>query len=171
MEVEERTFAVTRSELNVELKNTEINVLKDFTKAMELETRNGNLNSARATHNANTERAKQLADQLVLCEADLENCIVKAETSGIVIYPAAEPWKFAPEIEVGATVYMGQTLLIMPDLSKMQVKVGIPEAMVHRLKPGLAARVTSPKKSLTARFPGSLRYRVDESVDRKHGDL
>ena len=59
-----------------------------------------------------------------------------------MIHPTAEPWKYTPEIEVGATVYMGQTLLLMPDLSQMQVKVGIPEAIVHRIQPGLDARIT-----------------------------
>jgi hypothetical protein len=43
---------------------------------------------------------------------------------------------------------MGQTLLFMPDLSKMQVKVGIHETFVDRIKPGLAARVTLPDKTL-----------------------
>ena len=66
----------------------------------------------------------------------------------MVIYPTAEPWKYAPEIEEGATVYMGQTLLLMPDLSKMQVKVGIRESVVDRIKPGLSARVTLPDKTL-----------------------
>jgi HlyD family secretion protein len=43
---------------------------------------------------------------------------------------------------------MGQTLLLMPDLSKMQVKVRIPESAVHRIKPGLAARVALQDQTL-----------------------
>lgn len=46
------------------------------------------------------------------------------------------------EIEEGATVYMGQTMLLMPDLAQMQVKVGIRESFIDRMKPGLAARVS-----------------------------
>jgi len=65
-----------------------------------------------------------------------------------VIYPTAEAWKRAPEIEEGATVHRDQTLLLMPDLSKMQVKVGIHESMIDRIKPGLAARITLPDKTL-----------------------
>jgi len=148
LEVEEKTFAVTQAELNVEVKKTEIDVLIRFTKAMELETLKGNLNASKARHEADKERAKQLAEQLDLCAADLEYCVVKAERSGLVIYPSAEPWKYAPKIEEGATVYTGQTLLLMPDLSRMQVKVGIHESIVQRIKPGLAARVTLPDKTL-----------------------
>ena len=148
LEVEEKTFAVTQAELSVGVKKTEIDVLKNFTKAMALETLKGDLKTSKARHEADKERAKQLADQLVLCVADLEYCVVKAERGGMVIYPSAEPWKRAPEIEEGATVYMGQTLLLMPDLSKMQVKVGIEESIIARIKPGLAARITLPDKTL-----------------------
>jgi HlyD family secretion protein len=148
LDVEEKTFAVREAELTVEFKKTEIDVLNRFTKEMELETLKGNLKASKAKHEADKERAKQLAEQLDLCVADVEYCVVKAERSGLVIYPSAEPWKYAPEIEEGATVYMGQTMLLMPDLSKMQVKVGIPESIIDRIKPGLAARVTLPDKTL-----------------------
>jgi len=148
LDVEERTFAVTQAKLNVEVKKTEIGVLKEFTKAMELETLKGNLKAAKARHEADKERLKQATEQLALCEADLENCVVKAERSGVVVYPTAEPWKHAPEIEEGAGVYMGQTMLLMPDLSQMQVKAGIPESAIDRVKPGLAARVTLPDRTL-----------------------
>jgi len=45
-------------------------------------------------------------------------------------------------------VYMGQTLLLMPDLAQMQVKVGIRESFIDRMKPGLAARVSLPNQTL-----------------------
>lgn len=148
LRVEEKTFAVTQAELAVDVTKKDIAVLNDFTKAMELKTLEGNLKATKARHEADKERVKQLAGQLALCEADVEHCVVKAETSGLVIYPTAKPWEHVPKIEEGATVYMGQTLLLMPDLSKMQVKVGIDESIVERVKPGLAARVTLPDKTL-----------------------
>jgi hypothetical protein len=82
---------------------------------------------------------------------ELEHCVIKAERSGLVIYPSAARWKNAPEIEEGTTVYKNQVLLLMPDLSKMQVKVGIHESIVDRIKPGLAARVTLPDKTLNGK--------------------
>jgi multidrug resistance efflux pump len=142
LEVEEKKFAVIQADLDITARKTDIKVLEDFTKKMELETLNGNVKVKTARHEANKEREKNLAEQRVLCEADLANCVVTAERSGLVIHPTAEPWKYTPAIEVGATVYMGQTLLLMPDLSQMQVKVGIPEAIVHRIQPGLDARIT-----------------------------
>jgi HlyD family secretion protein len=148
LEVEEKTFAVTQAELNVEVKKTEIDVLKRFTKAMELETLNGNLNAAKARFAAEEERAKMDAARRDLALEEFEYCVIKTERSGLVIYPSAARWKDAPEIEEGATVHKDQVLLLMPDLSKMQVKVGIHESIVDRIKPGLAARITLPDKTL-----------------------
>jgi multidrug resistance efflux pump len=148
LEVEEKTFAVTQAELNVDVKKTEIDVLERFTKAMELETLKGNLNAARARFTAEEERAQMDAERRDLALEELEHCVIKADRSGLVIYPSAAAWKDAPEIEEGATVRQDQTLLLMPDLSRMQVKVGIHESIVDRIKPGLAARITLPDKTL-----------------------
>ncbi len=148
LEVEEKTFAVTQSELNVEVKIIEIDVLKRFTKAMEMETLKGDLNAAKAKLAADEERATMHAARRDLAIEELEHCVIKAERSGLVIHPSAARWRNAPEIEEGATVYKDQVLLLMPDLSKMQVKVGIHESIVDRIKPGLAARITLPDKTL-----------------------
>ena len=148
LEVEDKTFAVTQAELNVDVKKTQIDVLTRFTKAMELETLNGNLNAAKARYAAEAERSLQDTARRDLAIEELEYCVMKAERSGLVIYPVAEAWKRAPEIEEGATVHRNQILLLMPDLSRMQVKVGIHESMVDRIKPGLAARITLPDKTL-----------------------
>ncbi|MCP4303224.1 MAG: hypothetical protein GY783_21795, partial [Gammaproteobacteria bacterium] len=79
---------------------------------------------------------------------ELEYCVVKAERSGMVLHPSAARWKNAPEIEEGATVHKDQILLLMPDLSQMQVKIGIHESIVDRIVPGLPARVTLPERTL-----------------------
>jgi len=148
LEVEEKTFAVKQAELSVGVKQTEIDVLKRFTKAMAMETLNGNLNAAKARLAAEEERAKMDALRRDLAEEELQYCVVKAERSGLVIYPSAAQWKQVPDVTEGATVHKDQVLLLMPDLSRMQVKVGVHESIVERIKPGLAARVTLPEKTL-----------------------
>jgi multidrug efflux pump subunit AcrA (membrane-fusion protein) len=148
LEVEEKRFAVTQAELNVDVKKTEIEVLKNFTKAMELETLKGNLNAAKARFAADEERAQMDAARRDLALEEFQHCVMKAERSGLVIYPSAAAWKNVPEIEEGSTVHMDQVLLLMPDLSKMQVKVGIHESIIDRIKLGLTARITLPDKTL-----------------------
>ena len=60
----------------------------------------------------------------------------------MVIYPSAAEWKETPDVEEGATVRQDQVLLLIPDVNSMQVKVGIHESKVDRLKVGMPARVT-----------------------------
>ncbi len=146
--VEERVFQVTQAELNVEVKNTEIEVLQKYTKKMELESLNGQYDAALARLAAEEERARMEAERRDLAIEELEGCVIKAERSGLVIYPSAAKWKNVPEIEEGATVHKDQVLLLMPDLAKMQVKVGVHESIVQRIKPGFAAKVTLPGRTL-----------------------
>ncbi len=142
LEVEEKEFAVLQANLNAKLIKTRIDVLQNFTKKEELVRLRGELKAAEATHKADVERA--LADQhrLKRAQQELEFCTIVADRSGLVIYPTGEEWKNAPEIEEGATVRKDQTVLLMPDLQQMQVKVGIHESMVGRMRTGMKANVT-----------------------------
>ena len=148
LDVEDKRFARTRAELNVDVTKTRIAVLKRFTKAMELETLRGNLEATRARHAANEERARMDTARRDLAVEELGYCVMKAERSGLVIHPSLAAWKKAPEVEEGASVHQDQILLLMPDLSQVQVKVGIHESLINRIKPGLAARITLPDRTL-----------------------
>lgn len=148
LDLERADFAVTQAQMNVDVKEKEISVLTDYTKAMELETLNGNLKASLANHEANKAQVANAEVQLKFCEGDVENCVVKAPKDGVVIYPTGKPWERVPEIEEGANIYMGQNMLLMPDLSKMQVKLGIRESLIDRVRAGLKARVTLSNRTL-----------------------
>lgn len=146
-EVEEQDFAVAQATLDLGVKKTEIDVLKRFTQAEQLQTLKGDLAATRATHDANAERAVADASRRDRALEEIESCVVKAERSGPVIHPSAAQWETAP-IAVGSTVHMDQVLLLMPDLSQMQVKVGIHESVIERLKEGLSAKVTLSDRTI-----------------------
>ena len=148
LDVEQQEFAVAQAELAVKLVETQIDVLKRFTKEEQLATLQGDLSAAEAQHEADKEQAAADLQRLKRAEDELEHCVVTSERSGMVIYPTVEEWKDVPEIEEGATVHKDQVLLLMPDLTKMQVKVGIHESIVDRIRPGLPARVTLPDRAL-----------------------
>jgi multidrug efflux pump subunit AcrA (membrane-fusion protein) len=148
LEVEQKEFAVKEAELDVEINQTDIDVLKRFTKEQELATLKGDWESAKAAANGHEEVLKMDEARIALARKEIERSVIKAERSGLVIYPMGEEWKDAPEITEGATVHDDQVLLLMPDLSKMQVKVGIYESMVDHIKPGMTARVTMPDRTL-----------------------
>ena len=148
VEIEEKKFAVDQAKLDVDLKQTQIDVLKEYTQAEQMQTLKGRLASTKATHEANVERAEADASRRDRALEELPHCVVTAERAGLVIHPNAARWRNAPEIAEGSTVHKDQVLLLMPDLSKMQVKVGIKEAMVDRVTKGQQAIVTLAEQHL-----------------------
>jgi len=148
LEVEGNAFTVTQAELELGVAETEIEVLKKYTREMQMETLNGNLKASKSKLEADKAGLAMDKARLDRAREELENCVIKADRSGLVIYPSAAEWKEIPDITEGATVRKDQVLLLMPDLSKMQVKVGIHESIVDRVKPGQAARITLPDRTL-----------------------
>ncbi|UCD51214.1 MAG: hypothetical protein JSW27_01010 [Phycisphaerales bacterium] len=148
LELQEKRFAVTQAKLHVGIMQTQIKELTDFTKAMEMETLQGNLNTAQARYAAEAERAQMDAARRDLALTELERCVIRTERGGLVIYPRTKGWKRTPDIEEGATVHQDQVLLLMPDLTKMQVKVGVHESIVKRIKPGMMAHIRIPGRTM-----------------------
>jgi multidrug resistance efflux pump len=148
LEVEGNAFTVTQAKLELEVVKTEIEVLQKYTKEMQLETLRGNLKAAKSKVQADEAGFAMDESRLKRAKEELENCVVKAPRSGLVIHPSAAAWKETPDIAEGVNVRKDQTLLLMPDLSKMQVKVGIHESMVDRVKAEQAARITLPDRTL-----------------------
>ncbi len=150
LEVQGNSFTVTQAELELKIKQTEITVLEDFTKQMELETFRGNLTASRSKLAADEAGLAMEIKRKSRAEEELRACVITAERAGLVIYPSAAAWKRTPDITEGATVRKDQVLLLMPDLKKMQVKVGIHESIIDRVRAGLRAIVTLPDRTMEA---------------------
>ena len=150
LEVEEKEFAVRQARLNVELKRTQLEVLTTFTRKEQMQTLSGNFKSIKATHRANAERAMADTSRRDRAVDEIQHCVVVADRSGLVIHPDAAKWESGPIAE-GTNVHKDQVLLLMPDLSKMQVKVGVHEAAVKRVKVDNTARVTLADGALEGR--------------------
>lgn len=141
LQLEGEKFAVDSSKKDLELKKTKLRSLEKYSKEKMLQQLRSTLRAAQAklaSFEASLELEKTRLDRE---KKQLENCIIRAETSGMVIFPSMAAWKDTPDITEGAAVREQQTLLIIPDVSKMQVKVGIHESKVDRLKVGMPAKV------------------------------
>lgn len=148
LEVEGNAFTVTQAKLELAVVETEIEVLQKYTKEMQMETLNGNLKAAKSKLQADEAGFTMDEARLKRAQTELEDCVIKAERPGLVIFPSSAAWKETPDIAEGMNVRKDQTLLLMPDLSQMQVKVGIHESMVDRVKPGQTARITLPDQTV-----------------------
>ena len=148
VEVEKTEFQVTQSRMVTNSLKREISDFSKFTRQQELATLQGQLDVAEAEFVANDERAGADESRRDRALEQLKNCIIRAPRDGLVIYPSAAKWKTRPDISVGGNVHKDQVLLLMPDLQQMQVKIGIHESDIDRVKPGLKALVTVGGRSV-----------------------
>lgn len=79
-------------------------------------------------------RLKQLNDAL-------EKHVMVAPQDGTLAY-ASDNWRGNGEkLHEGSMVYQNQPVFVLPDMSQMQVKVGIHESLVSKVKPNQAATI------------------------------
>ncbi len=146
LQVEADEFAVERSKLELESAKTSKRVLQDFSRKKMLKELEAKREAAKALQGSelaafNLEKARR--DRL---EKQLGNCEIKAPQKGMVIYANdAGGGRYGssqgPKIEEGATVRESQTILRLPDLSNMQVKMTVHESKVERLHIGMPASI------------------------------
>lgn len=148
LEVEGNQFTVTQAKLELEVKQTQLSVLEKYTKQMELETIRGNLKASKSKLAADKSGLAMDEGRRDKAIRELEDCVIKADRKGMVIYPSAAAWKDTPDVTEGASVRKDQVLLLMPDLDKMQVKIGIHESMIDRVRPGLPAKIKMAEMTL-----------------------
>ena len=145
LELESQQFAVQRAQLELDSANTGKEVLEKFTRVKTLEE----LRSAVETAEANLESEQAAFElekgKLDRLETQLENCTIFAPQDGMVVYANEGGGRFGQQtaaVEEGAAVRDRQTILRLPDLSQMQVKVNVHETKVEDLQRDMRARVS-----------------------------
>jgi HlyD family secretion protein len=95
------------------------------------------LKSAQAQYNVQLRHRHELMEQL-------EKCVIRAEKAGLVVYGGGEEryWRGEEQIREGATVRERQSIITIPDMSRMSVKVKIHESHIKKVQRGQKARVT-----------------------------
>ncbi|MDG2469327.1 MAG: hypothetical protein P8M80_08625 [Pirellulaceae bacterium] len=149
-ELEQDRFQATQRRLELQVIVKQIEVLENYTKKMRMATLNGNLLANKSKKQADEAGLEMDTIRLERAKEELLNCVIRAPRSGLVIYPSSAEWKETPDITEGATVRKDQILLLMPDLKKMQVKVGIHESVVHRISSGSEAVVRLTEQEVYA---------------------
>ncbi|MEW6743133.1 MAG: efflux RND transporter periplasmic adaptor subunit [Planctomycetota bacterium] len=83
-----------------------------------------------------------LDQQLAERKEEIANMTLKAPCPGIVIYGDPRGWYDPDNIKVGGQIWQGMTILTIPDLRVMQVRLQVHEADINKIKVGLPAKVT-----------------------------
>jgi HlyD family secretion protein len=74
-------------------------------------------------------------------KAQLDKCIIKAPQDGILVYAKDRYWDPSARIQAGSIVYYRQTIITIPDLTKMQIKMKVHESVVKKIRPDLKADI------------------------------
>lgn len=152
LQMESEQYAVDSARKDLELQKSKLETLDRYKKKKTLQQLQSALNAAQARMVAEKASLKLAKDRLDRDKEQLKNCIITAPAEGMVIFPSAAEWKETPDIEEGARVREQQTLLMIPDTSKMQVKVGVHESKVSRLRIGMTAKVALQDLELTGKI-------------------
>lgn len=141
LELDGNKYSLEYARLQLDLMKTEVDVLRRFTKPKTVQELTSALNAANGKLAAEKAALNLEQGKLKRLEKQRDGCVIHAEFGGMVVYPETEPWRNEPAIEEGSKVREQQTLLRIPDLEDMQVKVGIHESKIRLLKPGMKARI------------------------------
>jgi HlyD family secretion protein len=88
---------------------------------------------------AGFERTKQRLEEL---RQNIDKCTIVAKQPGFVVYQPPPRWQNTGPIRAGSEIRPRQTILQLPDLSRMAVNVGIHEAQIDSVQVGQEAAVT-----------------------------
>ncbi len=146
LDLESAQFAVQRAQLELDSARTAKEVLEKFTKTKTLEDLQSKVETARAKMESEKAAFALEEARLKRLEAQIANCVITSPADGMVVW-ANDPSRGrfggqqGPQIEEGAQVRERQTILRIPDLTKMQVKVAVHESKVEMVKRGMPARI------------------------------
>lgn len=145
LERDSKEQGVQRAQLDLDTALTALNVLEKYTKKKMLEDFQSQVATAESTlraENAAFESEKVKLDRL---KQQLQNCEIRAPQDGMVVYAndlgGRRSMQQEADVAEGATVRQGQSIIRLPDLSQMQVKVVVHESNVDRLNQGMPARI------------------------------
>ncbi|MFK7736295.1 MAG: efflux RND transporter periplasmic adaptor subunit [Pirellulaceae bacterium] len=141
LQLERERFLVESAQKDLQVKETKLLTLNKYKKAKQLQTLESDLRAMEAQLASYQASLKLEETRLEREKEQLTNCTIEAEVYGMVIFPSMAEWKETPDVEEGAVVREQQTLLMIPDVSRMEVKVGIHESKVDRLSLGMKAKV------------------------------
>lgn len=155
--VEESEARLLQARLTSDLQKNQMQVLKRFTAAQNIERLEGDLRAAEAQYLAASEQAKMDVIRRDLALKELRLCNIHAPRDGLVLHPARHAWEETPDIEEGATVHQEQLLLIMPDTEQMQITIGVHESLIGNVREGQVANVAISDQT----FRGTVREVAD----------
>lgn len=152
LEVEHQTYTVKSKEakllvlMTVQRKRKQAELdfkAEDAVRALTRAKKGGEAAIKKAQSDLEAAQAAAISEKQSLerLRKQLAHCTVPAPADGIVVYSKDYYWDSGSRVQPGAMIHFQQGIFTLPDLTHMQVKVKIHEAMVKKVKVGQKAEI------------------------------
>jgi len=139
VQLEADRFALEKSRKELDSATAKLEVLHRYTKVKTLNRLKADVETAEARLSSRQNSHKLDLDRQKLLEEQLANCVIKAPTSGQVVYANLSAGEQL--IGEGKMVRERQVIIRLPDPKRMQVTARVNESRIDRVKKGMICRI------------------------------
>ncbi len=143
LQIEAEKFAVANSKNLLESAQAKLKVLDELTKQKMKVQYESDIEAARAKLDSDKIVLAEEQDTLREIEQQIAKCVILSPADGVVVYNNSYSSRGGSEfvVEEGASVRERQTIIKLPDPTKMQVKAKINESRITFVREGMPAIV------------------------------
>ena len=143
LQIEAEEFAVVNAKNMLEAAEAQLKVLDELTKEKNKVQFESDIEAAIANLRSDESVLAEEKDNLAEIEDQISKCVIFSPADGVVVHENKFSSRGGAEfvVEEGATVRERQTIIKLPDPSKMQVKADVNESRVTLIAEGLPVQV------------------------------
>jgi len=143
LQIESEQFAVQNAQSTLESAKGRLRVLDKLTKEKMLVQLNSDIETARAKLESDKSNLLEEKEKLQEIQSQIKACAVLAPADGQVVYANRQGSRGGSDFTVtaGALVREQQTIFLLPDPSRMQVKAKINESRITLIRDGMPVKI------------------------------
>jgi RND family efflux transporter MFP subunit len=143
LQIEAEQFSVENAKSTLESAQGRLRVLDELTKAKMLVQYDADIETTKAKLESDKNTLVEEKEKLSEIEAQIRACTIKAPADGQVVYANKSSGRGGSEfiVEAGALVREQQTIFLLPDPTRMQVKAKINESRISLIREGMPVKI------------------------------
>ncbi|MFM8574200.1 MAG: HlyD family efflux transporter periplasmic adaptor subunit, partial [Pirellula sp.] len=143
LQIEAEQFSVENAKSTLESAQARLKVLDELTKAKMLVQFDADIETTRAKLESDKNTLVEEKNKLDEIQAQIKACTIKAPADGQVVYANKSSGRGGSEfiVEAGSVVREQQTIFLLPDPTRMQVKAKINESRISLIREGMPVKI------------------------------
>ena len=143
LQIEAEQFSVENAKSTLESAEARLKVLDELTKAKMLVQYDADIETTKAKLESDKNTLVEEKAKLEEIQNQTKSCTIKAPADGQVVYANKSSGRGGSEfiVEPGALVREQQTIFLLPDPSRMQVKAKINESRISLIREGMPVKI------------------------------